>query len=165
MAIDPKIKNEVRAKYVQGQPLATAADLAGASYQTARNWKRIAKQSGDDWDVARAARRLSGGGMEELTGQILEEMSTLFMATLNDIKEKTDIPPGQKAEILARLSDSYVKTINAAARGNPRLSELSIAMDLLRDMSTYVNAHFPKLRDQFLEIVEGFGPEIAKKYG
>lgn|GEM_PF-6826571 len=103
--------------------------------------------------------------MEELTGQILEEMSVLFMATLNDIKEKTDIPPGQKAEILARLSDSYVKTINAAARGNPRLSELSIAMDLVRDMSTYVNAHFPKLRDQFLEIVEGFGPEIAKKYG
>jgi len=86
MAIDQKIKTDVRTKYVQGQSLATAAELVGASYQTARNWKRKAKESGDDWDVARAARRLSGGGMEELTGQVLEEMSTQFLATLNDVK-------------------------------------------------------------------------------
>lgn len=165
MAIDQKIKSDVRTKYVQGQPLATAAELAGASYQSARNWKRSAKEAGDDWDLARSARRLSGGSMEELTGQILEEMSIQFMATLNDVKEKKDIQPAQKAEILARLSDSYVKTINAAARGNPRLSELSIAMDILRDMSTFISANHPKLRDQFIEVIEGFGPEVAKKYG
>jgi transposase len=165
MAIDQKVKAGVRTKYVQGQPLATAAQLAGASYQTARNWKRNAKEAGDDWDVARAARRMSGGSMEELTGQILEEMSVQFMATLNDIKSKTDIQPAQKAEILARLSDSYVKTINAAARGNPRLSELSIAMDILRDLSTFISSSFPAMRDQFIEVIESFGPEIAKKYG
>ncbi len=165
MAIDHKIKTEVRAKFIQGQSLQTAADLAGASYQSARNWKRKAKTAGDDWELARAARRLSSGGLEEMTGQILEELSTQFMATLNDVKAKGDIPPAQKAEILARLSDSYVKTINAAAKGNPKLSELSIAMDILRELAAFIATHHPKLRDSFIEVIESFGPEIAKKYG
>ncbi|WP_211452591.1 DUF1804 family protein [Collimonas antrihumi] len=165
MAIDHKVRAEVRSKYVQGQTLATAAELGGASYQSARNWKRKAKADGDDWDIARAARRMSGGGMEELTGQVLEEMAVQFLATLEDVKVKKDMAPAQKAQILAQLSDSYVKTVNAAARGNPRLSELSIAMDLLRDLSHYIGGKFPQLREPFLEVIEGYGPEIARKYG
>lgn len=55
MAHDPKVRNQLRAKYLQGMPLTTAADVCKVSYQTARNWKRAAKEAGDDWDISRAA--------------------------------------------------------------------------------------------------------------
>lgn len=165
MAAKPEMRAKVRANFVQGMSLPNSADDAGVSYQTARNWKRADKSKGDCWDTARAARRMSGGGMAEMTGQILEEMAVQFMATLTALKEKKDMEPAKTAEILSRLSDSYVKTINAAAKGNPSLSALSIAMDILRELSLYIGTNFPQLRDAFVEIIEGFGPELAKKYG
>jgi transposase len=156
---------KVRAHFVQGMSLPAAAKLCGVSYQTARNWKRKAKEDGDCWDNARAARRMSGSGMKEMTEQILEEMSVQFMSTLNALKNKDDMEPAVKADILARLSDSYIKTMNAASKGNPGLSALSIAMDMLRDLSLYIGTNFPQLREPFIEVIDGFGPELAKKYG
>ena len=165
MANRQQAKSDVRAKYIQGMPLSSASELSGVAYPTARNWKRKAKTDGDDWDIARAARRMSNTGIEEMTGQILEEMSAQFMATLTALKANPDMPPAQKAEILSRLSDSYVKTINAAGKGNPRLSTLSIAMDILRDLTAFIATNNPAMREPFIEILEAFGPEIAKKYG
>lgn len=165
MASDPKIRQTVRANYVQGMPLTVASESAGVSYQTARNWKRIAKESGDDWDIARQARVISGGGMAEMTGAILEELAVQFAATLTAVKEQLDMPPLQKAEILTKLSDSYVKTISAASRGNPKLSELAIGMDILRDLAAHISDKYPSLKTDFLTVIESFGPEVAKKYG
>lgn len=165
MAVDPKLRQTVRANYIQGMHLTIASEAAGVSYQTARNWKRIAKESGDDWDIARQARVISGGGMAEMTGAILEELAVQFAATLAVVKETIDMPPLQKAEILTKLSDSYVKTISAASRGNPKLSELAIGMDILRDLAAHISDKYPSLKGDFLTVIESFGPEIAKKYG
>lgn len=165
MAADPKVKTEVRASYVHGMSLPMAASASDVSYQTVRNWKRKDKAAGDDWDKARAARRMSGSGIKDMTDQILEEMAVQFMATLTALKEKKDIDPAQKAEILSRLSDSYVKTMNAAAKGNPSLDKLSVAMELIQHLSEFVALQFPQLRSQIVDVIEAFGPEIVKKYG
>lgn len=82
MAHDPKVRNQLRAKYLQGMPLTTAADVCKVSYQTARNWKRAAKEAGDDWDISRAAQRMSRTNIDNMTSQVVEEMSMQFLATL-----------------------------------------------------------------------------------
>lgn len=165
MAHDASVKAKVRANYIQGMPLEQAAELAGIAYNTARNWKRKAGDEGDDWDVARHAKRLSKGSVSDLTGEILESMVEQFAATTKAMQNTEGMPPMQKAEILLKLSDAYVKTMAAAARGNPRLDRLSMAMDLLRELSAYVAEHFPQLREPFLELIESFGPEVVRLYG
>jgi transposase len=165
MAHNQKTRGQVRAKYIQGMPLATAAETCSVGYQTARNWKRLGKENGDDWDTARAARRLSKSGIEDLTSQVLEELTVQFLATFEAMKQHETMEPEKKAEILARLSDSYVKTVNAAGRANPALTELSRTMEVLKELNEFIGVKFAKHRAAFLEILEAYGQEVARKHG
>lgn len=165
MAHDPKIRQQVRAKFIQGMPLTTAAQVCGVSHATARNWKSKAAEEGDDWDIGRNARRISQGGVEELTGQILQDLAEQFTATIGAMKTATDMPPQTKAEMLAQLSDSYVKTIRAAAGANPKLNRLSVAMEVIKELGAFVNERYPKQRQAFIDIVEAFGPSIVQHFG
>jgi hypothetical protein len=164
MAHDRKTRDQVRAKYVQGMPLKTAADLARVAYQTARNWKTAAKRDGDDWDIARAAQRMSRSSVDSMTGQVVEEMTVQFLATLEAVKTDTKLAPAAKADILARLSDAFIKVINGAGRSNPKLGAFSICMELLRDLSQFIQTKHPKAHLMFIDILEAFGQEVAKKY-
>jgi uncharacterized protein YjcR len=58
MAYDQSTRQKVRAKYVGGLPLNTAAQACGVPYNTARNWKRQDVDAGDDWDTSKTARTL-----------------------------------------------------------------------------------------------------------
>jgi hypothetical protein len=165
MAHEPAVRQAVRAKYIQGMPLDAACELADVSYQTARNWKRKAKLEGDDWDIARRAKRLGAGGVADLTGQFLEDMAEQFLAVMQDMRKATDLKPMQKSDILLKLSDAYIKTMAAAAKGNPKLDRLSVAMDLIQDLTAFVAEHQPAMRGAFLDLIEAFGPEVVRKFG
>lgn len=165
MAHEPQKRAQVRASFVQGLPLQSAAEQSGISYQTARNWKRAAKGEGDDWDVARNARRLTRGGMASLTTEILEGLATQFAATLQAMQDAEGMEPIKQADMLLRLSDAYVKCMAAAARGNPKLDALSVAMDVLRELGDYVRDNAPDMRERMLELLEGFGPHIVARLG
>jgi hypothetical protein len=165
MAHDASTRSKVRAKFVQGIPLETAAEACDVPYNTARNWKRAAKDQGDDWDVARRAKELSRGGVAEMTGQIMEDLVEQFAATMQLMRETEGMQPMDKANILLKLSDAYVKTMAAAARGNPKLDRLSVAMDVLRELAEFIADQFPDLRDKFLDVAESFGPEVVAKFG
>jgi len=165
MAHDLATRQSVRSKYIQGMPLDAAAELSEVAYQTARNWKRKSKLEGDDWDIARRAKRLSTGGVSDLTGQFLEDMAEQFLAVMQGMREATDMKPMQKSEILLKLSDAYIKTMAAAAKGNPKLDRLSVAMDLIQDLTAFVAEHQPAIRTQFLDLIEAFGPEVVRKFG
>lgn len=165
MAHDNVTKGQVRAKFVQGLPLETAAELCQVAYNTARNWKRKAKTEGDDWDVARRAKRLTRGGVAELTGQIMEDMVEQFAATMKTMQDTEGMQPLQKADILLKLADAYVKTMAAAARGNPKLDRLSVAMEVVHELGAFVVEHFPHMRSDFLDLAESFGPQVVRKFG
>lgn len=164
MAYDQSIRNKVRAKYVQGQPLAAAAELHGVPYNTTRNWKRQAADAGDDWDVARNAKRITQGSVADMTGQILFDLAEQFEATIKAMREAKDLKPQAKAEILLKLADGYVKTMAAAGRGNPKLNRLAVAMDVLKELAGFIADEHPKLRTAFLEVAENFGPRLAAKF-
>ncbi len=164
MAYDHSVRIKVRAKYVQGMPLATASETLSVPYATARAWKRKAADEGDDWDIARNAKRLTANGADGLTGHILHDMAEQFEATIKSMREAKDLPPQTKAEILVRLSDAYIKTMQAAGRGNPKLNRLAVAMDVIKELIGFVAEDYPKLRSQFIEVAEAFGPVLAQRF-
>jgi CRISPR/Cas system CMR subunit Cmr4 (Cas7 group RAMP superfamily) len=145
--------------------LQTAAELSGVSYNTARNWKRQAAEDGDDWDVARNAKRLSRGSVEELTGQILQDLVEQFTVTIEAMKKADNMSAQQRAEILVQLSDSYVKSISAAGKANPKLNRLSVAMEVVKELAAYIAERHPKHRQLFIDILEDYGPNMAQHFG
>lgn len=146
-------------------PLTAAAEGAKVAYDTARGWKRRAEAEGDNWDTARAALRVSTGGVKALTAEIIEDFVHLFKATIDEIKSAADLEPMKKAEAIARLSDAYQKTIKASGASNPELARLAIAMDVLQRQADFIRREFPDRQEMFLQILEPFGKELSRVYG
>lgn len=165
MAYDRSTRNKVRAKYVQGLPLATAAEVCKVPYNTARNWKRQDADDGVDWDIQRNARRMTKSGVEEMANEVLGELAEQFLATLKAVKEDTKMPAAQRADIMVRLMDGYNKAIGAASRAMPNASRLAVAMDVFKFLSTFIASRFPKQRQSFIEIMEACADDLAREFG
>lgn len=164
MAHSLEKRQKVRTEFViKGLPLKTACALHDVAYQTGRGWKRKAKAEGDDWDTARAAVRLSSGGVAELTAEVIEDFVHLFQNTLDAVKEDKKLTPLQKADTIAKLSDAYTKTVKAAGNSNPQLSRLSVIMDVLQKMMQFIRRDYPQHVDIFMEILEPLGQELSRE--
>jgi len=162
VAHNPAKRQQVRSEFVKGLPLKAACALHDVAYQTGRGWKRRAKNDGDDWDTARAAVRLSTGGVTQLTAAIIEDFVLLFQATIDAVKDDDKLTPLQKADTLAKLSDAYTKTVKAAGNSNPPLNRLSVIMDILQKQLQFIRANFPQHVDAFIEILEPLGEELSR---
>ncbi|WP_198086618.1 DUF1804 family protein [Variovorax sp. E3] len=165
MAYDKTVRNKVRAKYLQGVALATAAKTCRVPYNTARNWKRQDAEDGSDWDIARNARRMTKSGVEEMANEVLGELAEEFLATLAAVKADKAMSAADRADILVRLMDGYNKAISAAARAMPNANRLAVAMDVLKFLNGYISKSFPKLRSQFLEVTEAAGDDFVREFG
>ncbi len=164
MAYSDDVKRDLRSAYIyKGLTLKGAAESVDVPYPTARYWRRTAEQSGDDWDNARAAARLSQGGVRALTAEIIEDFSLLFQATIAELKT-ADVKPLEKAEAISRLSDAYQKTVKAVGASNPELSRLSVAMDVIKRQADFIKSDFPQYIDVFLEVLEPFGEVISREF-
>lgn len=165
MAYDRSTRNKVRAKFVQGLPLATAAEACKVPYNTARNWKRQDAEDGSDWDVARNARRMTRSGLEEMANEVLGELAEQFLATIEAVKRDPGMKAQQRAEILVRLMDGYNKAISAASRAMPNANRLAVAMDVVKFLSVFIANRFPKQREKFIEITEAAGDDFVREFG
>lgn len=165
MAHDKTTRGKVRSKYLQGMPLATAAEVCKVSYNTARNWKREGAASGDDWDLVKNARRMSKGGMEEMANEVLGGLAEQFLATIEAIKADPKMDAAKRADILVKLMDGFNKAIGAASRAMPNANRLAVAMDVLKFLTVFIGKNAPKLQKQFLELAEAAGPEFVAEFG
>ncbi|HEX7866571.1 MAG TPA: DUF1804 family protein [Variovorax sp.] len=165
MAYEKSTRNKVRARYVQGAPLATAAAAHKVPYNTARNWKRADAEAGADWDIQRNARRMTKSGIEEMANEVLGELADQFLATLEAIKADPKMPADKRADILVRLMDGFNKAISAASRAMPNANRLAVAMDVLKFLNAFIAEHFPKMRGQFLEVTERAGDAFVREFG
>lgn len=165
MAYDQTTRGKVRSKYLQGLPLQTAASLCKVPYNTARNWKREAADRGDDWDLAKNARRMSKGGMEEMANEVLGGLAEQFLATIEAIKSDPKMDATKRADILVKLMDGYNKAIGAASRAMPNGNRLAVAMDVLKFLTMFIGKSAPKLQKQFIELAEAAGPEFVAEFG
>ena len=167
MAHEPGKRSRLRDEYVRGLPLSEAAAVAQVPYPTARNWKRQGAARGDDWDVARAARRMSGSGVEAMANEVLEGLAEQYLVTLEMLKTS---PPDslcaqQRADILVRLMDGYNKAISASARAMPHANRLAAAMDVVRFLTALITERSPDLREKFIALVETSGEDLVREFG
>jgi transposase len=165
MAYDKSTRTKLRAKYVQGMALTTAAEACRVPYNTARNWKRSDAENGDDWDIAKNAKRMTKSGVEHMANEVLGELADQFLSTLQAIKDDKKMKANEKADILVRLMDGYNKAISAASRAMPNANRLAVAMDVVKFLHTFIGTKFPKLREQFIVITEAAGEDFVREFG
>lgn len=132
---------------------------------TILRWKKTSLQKGDDWDRARAAARLSTDGVEAVTAAVLEDFVLSFQTIMKEIKEDKNLKARDRVDMLSSLADSYSKTINSIAKGNPKLDKLSFAANLLRDLVQYIQANYPQHAAVMEQVLMPFSEEIGKRYG
>lgn len=162
MAYSEEKRLAVRRSFVYDKKsLQHAAALHEVNYQTARAWKKKSNHDGDNWDKARAASRMAGGGVGEMSAEVLEDFARLFQTTIKDLKygEYTAI---QKAEVLSRLSDAYAKTMKAAGGSNPEISTLAVAMETIKELATFIRKNSPEDLERFVSILDPFSQHINR---
>lgn len=165
MAHDAGTRREARRAYVHDrQALPTIAIALGVPERTIRRWKAEAGADGDNWDNARAANTIAGDGLDALIAEVVEDYVVMHRATIDDLKNAKDMPAGERAKILAALADSFTKTVSAAGRISPKISELGVAMDVLKRLAEFASRRRPDLAPGLLELLEPFGVEIAGTY-
>lgn len=114
MAHPPEKKVKVRAAYIGGLPLPSAAEKEGVPLPTARNWQREDKAAGDDWDAfQRASLVVAGGGIEQALGRIIAA-GLLRCEKLLEATENSTTDESVKA--VAVLGDTVSK-LRAASKG------------------------------------------------
>lgn len=166
MAHDADKRREARKRYVyERQALPTIAIAITVAEATLRRWKREAARGGDDWDQARGANAIAGGGLDNLIIEVVQDYVTMHQATIEDLRNDPDVAAADKARILASLADAFTKTVNAAGRVSPKISELGVAMDVLKRLVEFTSRHHPALAPQLLDMLEPFGAQLSEVYG
>lgn len=166
MAHPDETRRAVRAAYVFDQlGLEVAAVKEGVPVATARRWKQEAKKAGDDWDKARSAQMIAGGGIEDVVRQTLAVVVQQVQATVESIQAAPDMNPATKVQMLASLADAYHKLMAVSKRLMPETDKLAIAMDVLKRFGEFIAKKKPALAGEFVEQLETFGDEIARAYG
>ena len=164
MAHPQATRDAVRAKYIEGMPLKGVALMFDVADATARGWKTEAAKNGDDWDLARAATRVSEQGIEALNKQLVEDFARQVILTTRAL-EGADIPASDKAGMLAQLADSYAKFSRAFARVNPAYAGLSVALDTIKTLADYLRKADPIALKALQPHLDAVGAQLGKRYG
>lgn len=166
MAHSDDTRRKVRAAYIFDQmDLPVAALKEGVPDGTAKRWKKEAKAAGDDWDRARSAQLIAGGGMEEVIRQTLAVVVQQVQATVEAIQADETMKPQDKVQMLTSLADAYNKLMAVSKRMMPETDKLGVAMDVIKRFGEFTAKRKPALAGEFVELIEGFGEELAKAYG
>lgn len=166
MAHDEQTRRAARQRYVhERQALPVIALALGVPERTLRRWKTEAVEQGDNWDAARASSTIAGEGLEAVVAAVIQDYVILHQATIEDLKQAEGILPIERAKILASLADSFNKTVSAAGRVSPKISELGVAMDVLRRLADFVSRHHPDVAPALLEVLAPFGEQLGGVYG
>lgn len=166
MAHGEDLRRAIRAAYVFDQlSLEVAAAKHDVPYATVRNWKRTYKDEGDDWDKARAAQMIAGGGIEDVVRQTLGIVVQQVQATVQAIQDAEGMSPATKVDMLASLADAYNKLMAASRKMMPETDKLAVATDVVKREAEFIRAHYPQHAAVFAEILAPFGEELARAYG
>lgn len=166
MAYSNTVRIAVRTSYIhESLPLARIAELHGVSQAVLRQWKLRAKKAGDDWDRARLASEVGTRGVAEAGEAMLIRYLRQAQLLMPQIEADEMTGVGDKVKLMAMLSDSYSKMTASFARANPKVNELTLAMDVIRLLADYVMAQHRGHAAELVAVLESFGPTLMAKYG
>lgn len=166
MAHSKTVRDAVRSAYVfDGLTLPRISERTGVSQPVIRQWKSRAKAHGDDWDRARLASQMGARGVADSAEAMLVRYLHQAQALMPQIEHDTEISIAEKIKLMALLSDSYAKMTASFARANPRLNELSLAMEVIQMLADHVAANHREQAPALVSALESFGPVLTAKYG
>jgi len=143
----------------------TIAVMLGVSQQTVRRWKKKARDEiGDDWDFQKSANAMAGQGLEPVVVALVEDVVLQAQAIMENVKGNDAISAADKIQMITQLADALNKMVGAAGRIAPKVSELGVAMDVIKRLSEYIREHRPDLADTFLEVLEPFAADLTEAY-
>jgi len=164
MAHDQETRRELRKLYVTGKSLKEAADRLDVAESTARRWRDQAEADGDDWERARTAAAMIGEGARSVVEQLIADFVVIHADTLASLKDDQETSAIIKAKALSVLADAFSKTMAAAGRAAPEISELAVAQDVVMRLGDFVKENYPQHLAAFTEILEPFAEELANIY-
>ena len=163
MAHPGEKRAQLRGLYVyQRLAMEVACKKLGVPRSTANRWKQEAADKGDDWDTVRAAVALGDDNFASLSKKLLEDYLVQHQATMDLLREATDMSARDRAETLASMSDSFNKTMASFKRLSPELNKQAIQLDVLQRLVSFAQARFPQHLTAMVELLEPFGEELAK---
>lgn len=166
MAHPDETRRAVRAAFVFDQlGLEVAALKHEVPIATARRWKAEAKKAGDDWDKARGAQMIAGGGIEDVVRQTLAVMVQQTQATAEAIQSADNMEPLAKVQALASLADSHTKMASVLKRMMPETDKLAVALDVIKRLLEFTKSRYPGNAAGLAEMLEAFGEELGRAYG
>lgn len=145
--------------------LKNLAKLYDINLKTLRFWKSRAKALGDDWEAARLAhtnKQAEDNSLEDLAKEIMKDLVVGVKGTLDQVKAE-NLDAKNKTFILANLSQSYSRAIDANKKLMPRTSEFATAIKVLNFLVSYLEEKAPNLLNEFSAHIEGFSKELEKK--
>lgn len=164
MSSEQDKRRKARADYVYRRMTgATISMTLNISVATFGRWKKAAKESGDDWDVARTASIIAGEGIETVVSTVIEDFMIMAQSVLEEIKNG-DLRLDQKVKSLVALADAMTKMTTSAGKLAPKISELGVAQDVMQYLVEFVRENFPQHVAAILEIIEPFGESLARRY-
>jgi hypothetical protein len=162
MAHGEDTRRAVRSAYVFDQlGLEVAALKVGVPVATAKRWIREARAAGDDWERARSAQMIAGGGIEEVVRQTLAVVVQQVQATVDAIQQSSDMDPASKVQMLASLADAYNKLMAASKRLMPETDAMAVRLDTVKRLGEFIRARHPRHANAFSEVLEPFAAELA----
>ncbi|AGC50701.1 DUF1804 family protein [Lawsonia intracellularis] len=165
-AYAPETKEAIRNEYITSRKtLAEVASSFNVALSTAARWKGEAKKLSDDWDILREHFFLVGSGMENITRQMFIEYVLQHKKILEEIQEDMDISTSTKVHMLAKLSSSLSKTVEASRHALPKTDRLATALDVMRKLVQFTQHRYPQHALYLLEILEPFGNILITEYG
>lgn len=166
MAHSQTVRDAVRTAYVhEGLPLPRISELHGVSQAVIRQWKARAKRQGDDWDRARLASEVSARGVADASEAMLVRYLRQAQVLLPKIEDDPELGTADRIKLMVSLSDSYSKMTAAFARANPKVNELTLAMDVMRLLADFVVREHAEHAPALVAVLESFGPTLTARYG
>ncbi len=163
MAHGEDTRRAVRAAFVFDQlPLEAAAVKAGVPSGTAKRWIREARAAGDDWERARSAQMIAGGGLEDVVRQTLAVVVQQVQATVEIINQSPDMDAATKVQMLVSLADAYNKLMSASRRLMPETDALALRLDTVKRLGEFIRSKHPRHAAAFSELLEPFAVELAQ---
>ncbi len=163
MAHGEETRRAVRAAYVFDQlDLAAAAVKSGVPEATVKRWKREAREAGDDWERARSAQMIAGGGIEEVVRQTLAVIVQQTQATVQAIQAAQDMPAADKVQMLTSLADAYNKLMSASKKLMPETDAMAVRLDTVKRLGEFIRARHPRHAAAFVEVLEPFAASLAE---
>lgn len=163
MAHPGEKRAQLRGLYVyQRLAMETACKKLGVPRSTGNRWKQDAFEKGDDWDGVRAAVALGDENFSTLSKKLLEDYLVQHQATMDVLRDATNMSAMERAETLASMSDSFNKTMASFRRLSPELNKQAVQLDVLQRLVSFAQTRFPQHLTAMVELLEPFGEELAK---